>query len=166
MKNLYVEKRKVLITFLAYVCALLVLGRIFLILKECGALYAMGIIYLLSGIGLVCVWKNGLFLQGTINKVSQIGLAIIFTVSQVAGLCFSASGISELVSIFEMVVWCMGLLPLTIAGQNYFFLFSDRYYEKNHNKKWDVLSRKKSFWFAFGIIFVGFLIPFLHIILQ
>lgn len=158
--NVKVIPQKTL-NIIACMLALICFFRIVFILYKCESLYSMGIFYLLTGVGLFSICKNGLFIHNSLNKIVQIILALLFTCAQIIGLYFSTAGIDTMTFSIEPFFWCIMLLPLSIAGLNYFFKLSDKYYHFAQNENKDLFSAKKNFIFGFGIILLGFLIPFL-----
>lgn len=154
-------------TFAALLCA----GRIFLLLREAGGVYTMGIFPLALLFCLYCLWKKALFLKEVFFSVPvRILLAAVFTALQVLGLFWSHAGIADAP---EAAVWTLCLTPAAFAGLNMLFLLAREAAEnglrngsenegeeqraaKDDRKK----AERKQFLGAFGLIFAGFCIPF------
>ena len=153
-------------------CALLSLlcaGRIFLLLREAGGVYTMGIFPLALLFCLYCLWKKALFFEEVFFSVPlRILLAAVFTTLQVLGLFWSHAGIA---GVPEAVVWTVCLTPSAFAGLNMLFLLAGRAAEGGNGSDGPEIAQntaendrmtggKKRFWGAFALIFGGFCIPF------
>lgn len=146
-----------MITAICALAALLSAGRIFFFLWGAGTVYIMGIFPMALLFGLYCLWKKALFLEEVFFSVPvRAILAVVFSTLQILGLCWSHR---EAIFPPEAVLWILCLTPLCYAGEN--MVFAQAGYAAGEEAP--VAEREKaegSFWGAFGIIFVGFCIPF------
>lgn len=163
--------RELVITVCCALAALLCAGRIFLLLRQAGSVYTMGIFPLALLFGLYCLWKKALFFKEVFFSVFvRILLAAGFTALQVLGLFWSHAGIG---SVPEAFVWTVCLTPPAFAGQNMLFSLVQRADKESGAAGKTVKTAfgrsgadvgqavgKRSFFGAFALIFGGFCIPF------
>lgn len=148
------------VTGIAAAAALLVSGRIFLLLYRAGNLYTMGLFPLALLFGIYCLWKKALFMREVFFAVwVRVLLAAVFTAFQVTGLWWSHPELEAGVSGIEILVWVLCFTPLSFAGQNMLFGFVLHCGQRCGEEK-IYFSPKKGFLYAFLVIMLGFLIPF------
>lgn len=181
------ERKEAFVTILSVCAALLVSGRIFLLLRAEGNLYTFGIFPLAVLLGLYCLWKKTLFLREVFFSVwIRIFLAFMFTAFQIVGMWWSNPNMESGVGGFEIFLWILCMTPLAFAGQNALFAiaanqcgfaktqeFSQEKHIDGLRGLWGKLrqwlqkfervqrdfSARKGFAGAFAIIMIGFLIP-------
>ncbi len=169
-------------TAVAAGAALLVSGRIFLLLYREGSLYTMGLFPLGILVGIYCLWKKALFMQEVFFAVwVRVLLSVVFTAFQVIGLWWSYPGLESGVSGVEIAVWVLCLWPLAFAGQNMLFHLVghdregigsgegsaksiygrfDRWFMARFTWARKEFVPRRGFLYAFLVIMLGFLIPF------
>lgn len=169
--------REAAATAIAAAAALLVSGRIFLLLWREGGLYTMGIFPLALLFGIYCLWKKALFMREVFFAFwVRALLALVFTAFQVVGLWWSHPGLETGVGGAEILVWILCFWPISYAGQTMLFTLAARHGEKDGKdrcpgklERWVAdrfvwtqreFSPRKGFVCAFVIIMLGFLIPF------
>lgn len=146
-----------MITVTCSLAALLSAGRIFLFLRETGAVYTMGIFPMALLFGLYCLWKKALFYEKVFFSVPvRILLAAGFAALQILGLCWSHQ---EAVLFPEAALWTLCLTPLCYAGLNMVFAWAKGASEIRLTTG-PPEKKAGSFLAAFAIIFMGFCIPF------
>ncbi len=152
---------KLAVTVCCALASLLCAGRIFLLLRQAGSVYTMGIFPLALLFGLYCLWKKALFFEEVFFSVRvRILLAAGFTALQVLGLYWSHAGMG---SALEAAVWVACLTPAAFAGQNMLFSLAQRAAEGAGDGQADRAGNrvgKREFLCVFALIFAGFCIPF------
>ncbi len=169
--------REAVVTGVAAAAALLVYGRISLLLWREGSLYTMGIFPMLLLFGIYGLWKKALFMREVFFAVwVRVVLAAVFTGFQVVGLWWSHPGLETNVSGAEVCVWILCFIPVCYAGWNLLFglaagcgkqiagkeVFAkfDAWFGKKFPWTQKAFSPSKGFLYSFLIIMLGFLIPF------
>lgn len=156
-----------IITAVSLFVAALAAGRVIFVCHSVGVLYTFGIFYLAVLIGGVCILQKAFFLQEVFFTVwTRILLAVFFTGFQVLGLYYSIPGLEEKAGGWELLLWILCFTPLTFGAQNMLFAWVRGGCHKAAEKEGDSLKEKvgfspwRSFWIAYAVILVGFLIPF------
>lgn len=159
--------RELAVTAGCALASLLCAGRIFLLLRQTGSVYTMGIFPLALLTGLYCLWKKALFFEEVFFSVRvRILTAAGFTALQTLGLFWSHDGLG---SVPEALVWVVCLTPLAFAGQNMLFSLVRRGAAEAAGERQSLTAGRPAeeqavgrgaFFGAFALIFAGFCIPF------